>query len=478
MDELDKRFLSETEALGLRRTIDSAERIIIAYSGGADSSLLLYLLSRYLKDRPQTLEAAHLNHMIRGADADRDENFCRESADALGIKLHVRRVDIPSLAKSGGSVEEVARRERYAFFDELCAQGGRTLTATAHNADDNLETVIFNLVRGAGARGMCGIPPIRDGRYIRPLLTFSGKEIRKICDEHGIKYVTDLTNFETDYTRNHIRRNIVPELEKITPFPQLSVRRMTSSLRLDCEYIDCAVEEVPLSADMCSMKRENAEGLHAAILFRVLQKMYGAATKNNAGRPSLEAVHVKDIEKCLSRRSGDFEISVPGGVRFYARGDTVGFEHINKSVQTKVFQSEYVFDIGKLESEGACEADTALGKIILTLNYGTDASIPEYNENIYNLSIHKVVSFDKIKGKLILRTRRDGDIIVFGGMSRRVKKLFSERKIPPEKRGLIPILSDDRGILWIYGFPMRDGISAQHGERGIHIFVLDKKCGS
>ena len=119
MDELDKRFLSETEALGLRRTIDSAERIIIAYSGGADSSLLLYLMSRYLKDRPQTLEAAHLNHMIRGADADRDEKFCRESADALGIKLHVRRVDIPLLAKSGGSVEEVARRERYDFFDEL-----------------------------------------------------------------------------------------------------------------------------------------------------------------------------------------------------------------------------------------------------------------------------------------------------------------------------------------------------------------------
>ena len=177
------------------------------------------------------LEAAHLNHMIRGDEAERDENFCRETAERLGVRLYVRRRDVPALAITGGSIEEVARRERYSFFDDICRNSKpKTLVATAHNADDNLETVLFNLMRGSGLRGMCGIPPIRDGKYIRPLLTFSGEEVRGICRTDGIPFVFDSTNAETDYTRNRIRQRIVPELRAVAPTVESAALRMSVAI--------------------------------------------------------------------------------------------------------------------------------------------------------------------------------------------------------------------------------------------------------
>lgn len=142
--------------------VKNAEKLIVALSGGADSSLLLDLACRYFENASTTVEAAHLNHMIRAEEADRDEAFCRVKAEQYGIKLHVKRVDIPALTANGGGTEEVARRERYAFFEELwhenSEKGISTYILTAHNADDNLETVIFNLLRGSALKGMCGIP--------------------------------------------------------------------------------------------------------------------------------------------------------------------------------------------------------------------------------------------------------------------------------------------------------------------------------
>ncbi|MBQ9719006.1 MAG: tRNA lysidine(34) synthetase TilS, partial [Clostridia bacterium] len=209
------KFDDTLERFALADAMRKAGTVIAAYSGGADSSCLLHHLVRWCAGNGVTLAAAHVNHGIRGEDADRDERFCRETCGKLQVPLYVLREDVPALAaQSGRGLEETARSVRYSFFDrvskELTGSPDAAVVATAHNADDHLETVVFNLLRGSGTRGLSGIDPLRDGRFVRPLICDTGAEIRRWCENHRVPYVTDATNADTDYTRNFIRHNIVP----------------------------------------------------------------------------------------------------------------------------------------------------------------------------------------------------------------------------------------------------------------------------
>ena len=202
-------------------------RITVALSGGADSMSLLYCLLELKDELGITVNAAHLNHLIRGDEAFRDEEFVKEECHKLGVELFLKRVDVPKLASdSGKSLELTAREVRYAFFEEI----NTGVVATAHNADDNLETVIFNLTRGSAIDGLCGIPPKRD-IFIRPLILTTRKEIEEYCAFKNIEYVTDSTNLEDCYTRNKIRHNVIPILKEINSNVSQTVLRTVKSLR-------------------------------------------------------------------------------------------------------------------------------------------------------------------------------------------------------------------------------------------------------
>jgi tRNA(Ile)-lysidine synthase len=204
-------------------------KIIVALSGGADSVCLLYALSELKLD----VEACHVNHKLRGEASDSDERFVRELCGRLGVKLHVKAIDVKLLQKKHRSLEETARNARYSYFAEL---GTDALIATAHNANDNVETVLLNLVRGTGLRGFCGIPPVRDN-IIRPLIEVTRAEILAYLEEKGADYITDESNFSDEFTRNNLRLNVIPLLEKINPSLTGSVTRMCESLRHDEEYL-------------------------------------------------------------------------------------------------------------------------------------------------------------------------------------------------------------------------------------------------
>ena len=451
MDKLLWKFEKSINAID-KLDVSEIGKIIVAYSGGADSSLLLHLAVRYFVPRGVSVEAAHLNHMIRGVEADRDETFCRDTAEGLGIRCNVRRVDIPALCESGGGVEEVARRERYAFFNELAeeneAHGVKTCVFTAHNADDNLETVLFNLVRGTALKGMCGIPSIREGRYVRPLLFMTGEDIRKSCEKLGIPYVTDSTNLESDYTRNYIRHQIVPHLKKLSPSPQASVMRMCTALRTDEDFID---------GEVCRFLTEHGTRaslgafalLHPAVKSRVLVKLYDGYAASTDASAHLERVHVDAILERLDKDVNAFRISVPSGISFVTDGDAIWFEKSERG-------SQKVPVAKSITLEKNTPAEFSGGEVILTDDVNTLSS--EKEENIYNLFIHKGIKFDKIKGKLKIRTRENGDVFRFGGMTRKVKRLFCDRKIPQADRDTLPIVCDDEGIVWIPGFPVRDDL--------------------
>jgi len=465
MDSVLEKFEGSISSLGLRKYTDTAERIIVAFSGGADSCLLLNLTCRYFLPLGKTVECAHLNHMIRGEEAYRDERFCEETARKLGLKLHLKRVDIPNLTKNGGSVEEVARRERYAFFNELIGEAKNTVVLTAHNSDDNLETVLFNLVRGSSLKGLCGIPPVRDGVYLRPLLTFSSDEIRGICEEQGILYVTDSTNLENDYTRNYIRNNIVRGLREISESPEISVGRMCALLRQDEEYLDSVANEFIKNECGTFIPNLKASELHDAVLSRVIIRKFTDFSENDYSSPKLEKIHVDLIcSRIRETPNSRFSLSLPGNIEF--------FSEYGKSCFRSSSQNHKSIDYSHTELN--FDVPVAKNGYVVLLTKDISRFSAKIEENIYNLSIHKALKFDKIKGNLKIRVREAGDVFRFGGMTHKVKKIFSEKKLSANERETLPIVFDDDGIVWIPGFPVRDELSDGNGGDS-YICVFKKK---
>ena len=239
-------------ALAENRMLDGAERVCIALSGGADSvSLLIAMCAmRDGRDIENKIEnkievvACHLNHGLRGEDSDSDERFCGELCERLGVPLYSKKTDVSALVQKHESTEEAARKVRYAFFEEALEHFGGGVLATAHNANDNAETVLLNLTRGTGLKGLCGIPPVRkfgkngERRVIRPLIYCERGEIEEYLRLIGQSYVTDKTNLSEDYTRNKMRRRVLPELAELNPSVVGVIGRMTRNLRSDSEFLD------------------------------------------------------------------------------------------------------------------------------------------------------------------------------------------------------------------------------------------------
>ena len=227
---------------------DGAEKILVGLSGGADSTCLLISLCELSKEFGFEVFALHVNHMIRGSEADRDENFAREVCKKYGVEFFCERVDVPFLSqKEGTSLELCARNVRYRAFEKVCLENGITHVATAHNALDNAETVLFNLVRGSGTRGLCGIPPKRklcDGvTVIRPLIYAERCEIEEYLSQKNETFVTDSTNADTDYTRNYIRNKVMPLLKEINPCIEKSIQRTARLHSADERYLSLEAEK-------------------------------------------------------------------------------------------------------------------------------------------------------------------------------------------------------------------------------------------
>lgn len=242
---MDNNFIAKViTAIADHGMLYGEKCVCAALSGGADSVSLLTALCSLKDELGVEVCACHLNHGLRGADSDSDEQFCRELCERLGVPLYSKRIDVAALVQKHESVEEAARKVRYTFFEEALEHFGGNVLATAHNANDNAETVLLNLTRGTGLKGLCGIPPVRrfgqsgERRVIRPLIYCERGEIEAHLRSIEQGYVTDKTNLSEDYTRNKIRRRVLTELSEINPSIVSVVGRMTRNLRTDSEFLD------------------------------------------------------------------------------------------------------------------------------------------------------------------------------------------------------------------------------------------------
>lgn len=428
--------------------LSGAEKVLCAVSGGADSMCLLHFLQSYLPKLGIKLAAAHFNHCLRGAESDRDEAFVKDWCLKNGIELYTGRGDVRHAAESEQmTLEEAARELRYAFLEETAAGCGADRIATAHNCDDQLETVLMNLSRGSGATGLAGIPPVR-GQIIRPLLQVTRTEINEYLEAFRIPHVEDSTNGDNDATRNAVRHSVVPALKAIFPRAAESASRCADIIRHDDEYLDSvAAGELRLCGSEGGdilIPADKLNRLPYPIASRLLQM---AADELSSG---LSETHVKDILRLASSQSPSGALDLPGGLRVRRRyGDLLftrnGIER-QSFEPSMLIPGEWVFPPGS--------------------NYGFYL-YPDWNAEKINPEFN-IFLFEKssLCGRITVRPRKTGDRIktASGGVTKTLKKLFIEKKIPVEARDRLYVIADDIGPLAVEGVG-RDVRTSGRGEK-------------
>ncbi|MBR5991826.1 MAG: tRNA lysidine(34) synthetase TilS [Clostridia bacterium] len=301
--------------------LEDGDTVIVGLSGGADSTALLRVLCELKTEYNLNLIAAHVNHGIRGAEADRDEAFCKELCKKLGVQIYAFHIDIPELAKERGVSLEVAGRDaRYEFFTGLAGEKGKI--ATAHNAQDTAETLLLNLCRGTGLKGLTGIPPVRFVEHkagcrsdetvstmvIRPLIECTREEIEAYLESLGQDYVTDSTNLEDDYTRNRIRHNVIPELVAVNENAMGNITRCISTLKDDSDFLEALAEELVSSSN-------RGDGLDTDALLAapkpVLSRAVSRLAYDVCGRYP-EKVHILKAMDMMKIGRTD-QVQIPGG---------------------------------------------------------------------------------------------------------------------------------------------------------------------
>jgi tRNA(Ile)-lysidine synthase len=428
--------------------------VIVGFSGGADSVMLLCVLKRYAEENGvKKLCAVHLNHMIRGAEAERDETFSYDFSAALGVEFLSYKKDIPSEAKRlSKGLEETARCVRYSIFEELLqSRNDISCIAVAHNATDNMETIIFNMMRGSGTLGLSGIPPVRD-EIIRPLIAVPKRDIISALNGAEIPFVVDSTNLQTDYQRNFIRAEILPKLRTLAQNPEAQATRLSENLRCDNAFI---LSEAESFLDNCgkTVPAEKLSNLSAAVFNRVLSVM-----AKQGGSSGVERTHIVKVYELL-KAGGDFSVSLPGGVSFICKRRQCS---VDKAESKKLITYE------KKLGKGINFVPEIDAQVIVS-----DKPIDNFSSKVYKIAIQRAIDFDIIKGDLLVREKRDGDSYVYGGMTHKLKKLFNDKSIPSENRSLIPVICDGDGILWVPGFSVRDG-GNKNSESKIYIAVAYK----
>lgn len=242
---INMNFLNSIrEAVTEHGMLVCGDEVVCALSGGADSVSLLHALHTLSGELGITVSACHVNHGLRGEESDGDMAFCQRLCERLGVELYLLQTDVRKRQQKHESIEETARKVRYEFFAGV--SDGKKL-ATAHNLNDSTETVLLNMMRGTGLKGLCGIPPVR-GNIIRPLIYCSREEVERYCSENGLDYVTDKTNLSDDYTRNKVRHSILPEMLKINPSFLDTAARMQKNLREDSGYLEVIAEDAKAAA--------------------------------------------------------------------------------------------------------------------------------------------------------------------------------------------------------------------------------------
>lgn len=434
----------------------SGDSVLVAVSGGADSVCLLDVLSELKKRFSLSLHVAHLNHELRGDEALRDQMFVKSLCERYDVPFHTKNVNIGNLARSEGiTIEEAGRNARYAFFTEIAKSYHLKKIATAHNKNDNIETVCMRFVRGTGLKGLCGIP-VKNGNIIRPLLNLSREEIEDYLKLCNLSYVTDSTNLTADYTRNKIRLEMIPYI-----YSNLNIGFMdtlSDNLRLYSEtehFLETYTEEFYrkierkhvlgvmfsvadiLSADKCIAKR-------------LIRKSVAEVTHSQLSQNLTEQIYFA----LQQEKHAVFQISVAFSVHVL-----YGKMYVIKTQKSPCFSARFATESVEISEIGA--------QYQLAAGINTPAHFPA--NTLY-------LKADLAKDKLLLRPRQNGDRIYLGNCgTKKIKDILIDQKIPSFERDFYPVLLYENEIIWLCGIRCNPKYLASPGEPFIQITYTKEK---
>ncbi len=431
------------------------KRIVVALSGGADSVCLLNVLCVLSEKLKFKLSAIHVNHMIRGEEADRDAAFCISLCKQKKVKLLVYREDIPALAKKNGeSLELCARNYRYETFEEHCAEHCIDFIATAHNANDNAETVLYNVLRGTGIDGVCGIPQRRNN-IIRPILYKTRDEILRYLECKGEQYVVDSTNFEIDYSRNYIRNVIIPAAQKINSNITGALNSLSALAHEDRSFFDGKLKQYIEKKQESGIDYRELEG---PVRKRAIRNAY----IHFFGTPP-ETKHLNALNTAFECNS-EKDVYLPNNYLARTYNGVLSFYRSNlpKIPFTPCELREgYNFVVGSF-----VKVQLSYGPWRLPVNLTSELKFAVSLDN------------SKIKGKLYVRDRKTGDSFIVKGINRNVKKDFINNKVPAFIRSRVPIICDDEGIVYVPFIGIADRVFYKHGNDACNISIdINERVG-
>lgn len=429
--------------------ISAGDRVVVGVSGGADSVCLFHVLLKIAPSYKLTLFVVHVNHGIRGEEADGDEAYVKEICNKNGVTFIAVKANVPKIASLEGlSEEEAGRKVRYEAFYDCCKKHECNKIAIAHNRNDNAETILFHLFRGSGIKGLTGIRATREN-IIRPLLCISRIEIENYLEQNQISYRTDSTNLTLDYSRNKIRHHIIRfAQEEINSKVIEHIVNAAHQLKEIDQYLEKNVKtsyekvviikgnQVAYQIGIESLKQEDVV-IQKGIIRMVFQQLAHQLK-------DVDALHVDLVLALAEKEVGKF-LNLPYGILAVK-----GYQEITMSV-SKIQQKDISESCNELKHMIRVPEDYYIPQINQTLhtklfNYKKNMIIPQNG-------CTKWFDYDKIKNTVLIRTRNEGDFIQIDskGSRKKLKSLFIDDKIPREKRDLLPLLADGEHIMWVIG---------------------------
>jgi len=431
-------------------------RVLVAVSGGPDSVALLHILQGLKKQLEISLEVAHLQHGIRGEEADEDARFVAGLAERLGLLCHVKTIDLPEMKRTSGkgSLEEMGRLQRYRFFAETAHRRELDAVATAHTVDDQAETFVMRLFRGAARTGLRGMAPVRyldGGRnrgsgnvlLIRPLLGATRREAMEFLDQRKLPFRIDRTNADLFYLRNWIRLKVMPELiERFGAELPARLGAQTEVLHDEEDYLaDLTRQQLEKVSEGQNLNREAFLNSNKALRRRMIRLLI------EQRRGHLRAIDFDHVEAALSLIAAgppQGRVAFPGGWELVREYGTITFEKKTGGVKRQCYS--YPFHAGM--TLNVTEAGLTIASRL------SDAAPEKLPQNF----MEAVFDADLIKGNLFVRNFRNGDRFRPLGMSghKKVKDLFIANRLPLRTRAVLPLLIMDGEILWIPGLGRSD----------------------
>lgn len=469
---MDKKGLLEKVRNDIKenRLLELGAKIIIGVSGGADSVCLLKVLYDLKCDYDLELFVVHVNHGLRGQEANKDESYVMELCKSLGIEAKTYSVNIKALGnKLGISEEEAGREARYKIFRRILENKNFDYIAVAHNREDQAETVMLNILRGTGIDGLCGMS-IKQGMIIRPLLYISRNEIEAYLASNKIPYCVDSTNISNEYTRNRIRNILFPQIKSwfdIDITNQLFKLSFLVSHERDYleeetnKHYNIALVSEAMSGtnyDEIVLSAEHLKTLPIALFKRIIRLAW---ERINSNRKNLETIHVDQIVSLCQNSHTGKKVHLPNGIKA-----KISYGRLVLSKRGEKKHKPFFYNIAKQEITKVYEVSGTLESSVISQDEFIKLAV---KKNINESSFTQFFNLDSFEGDTQIRSRLEGDRIrpYNANGEKKLKDYFIDQKIPREQRDLIPLVAQGNKIIWIVGMRTSEEFRAREDTKKI-----------